>query len=396
MARTGSAKAGTIDLGDLAAPVAIHDLRAPLVGIVGLSEQLLTTDLDPAQRKSMMALAETARYALSMADDLAEIAHSQSGILTIDSKPVDLHALFLAGAALAGGRAEHKGLEFRVDAGPAPGLFVMTDKRRLSQIVVNLLDNAIKYTDEGSVGLSLCCSEIDDRIGLTIEISDTGPGIPEDQVTRLLEPYSRGEDAGSQRGLGLGLHVTALMVDALGGHLRFEPAPGGGTRAIVDLDLPLAPVSAQDKAAPADETPSASNRASGHVLVVDDNRVNRQLMETILHQLGYDVTLANSGAEALRLLDTTAFEAILVDYEMPDMNGVETAAAIRALPDRAGIPLLAVSAHRGGLPPNAPADLYDAAIEKPISIPAVKAALDAAVSAAPAAGGTASGAVQAG
>ena len=132
------------------------------------------------------------------------------------------------------------------------------------------------------------------------------------------------------------------------------------------------------------------------MLVVDDNRVNRQLMETILHQLGYDVTLANSGAEALRLLASSTFDAILVDYEMPDMNGVETAAAIRSLPDRAGIPLLAVSAHRGGLPPNAPADLYDAAIEKPISIPAVKAALDAAVSAAPAADGTESGAVQAG
>lgn len=385
MARTGSERAATvgeIKLGDLAAPIAIHDMRAPLVGMVGLTEQLLTTDLDDRQRNDIVALAEAARHALAMANDLADIVRSKAGVLTIVSKPADLRAICLAGATLSGNRARHKGLEFHLDAGPPPGPVVMTDARRLSQIIANLLDNAVKYTVEGSVGLSVQYATVNGRAGVTIEISDTGPGIPEDQQSQLLEPYRRGEQGRSQRGLGLGLYVTRTMVDALGGALRFEPAAGGGTRVIVDLDLPLAEAPQPPQPVVARETPAAPDGSPGSVLVVDDNAVNLQLMETILRQFGHEVTLAKSGKDALALLATSTFDVVLMDYEMPEMNGVETAIAIRAMPDHTDTPILALSAHRGGLPSDAPSDLYDAVLEKPIRIPALQQALSAATHAA--------------
>jgi len=305
-----------------------HEVRTPLNAILG-SVELLKRGLDERESQEMLSLIDEAgRGLLAIVNDLLDVSRIDAGKLEITTSPTDIVALVRRTLDFWGPQASDKGVALSIDVSGADDAPVMVDAGRVRQIVGNLISNAIKFTDEGAIRLMVSTNiTADGRIGVTVSVIDTGPGVPEDAAESIFTAFEHAPGSASLGGAGLGLFISRRLARMMGGDLTLEPSQGAGAHFRLALTLDRAG-GLPAEARLADSTAAAWDGL--HVLCVDDNDKNRRIAELLLGQLGFAVTLAASGAEALDVCAIQRFDLVLMDIVMPGLDGMQTLNAIRS------------------------------------------------------------------
>jgi len=321
-----------------------HEMRTPLNGILGLIDLLADTALNPGQRADVTQLRECADALLAVINDVLDLSKIEAGRLVLEAVPFDVRDCVSLALRTLAPRAQQKGLELRWE--PAPGLpaGVVGDPLRLRQVLLNLAANAIKFTPAGRVTVRAGATLAGRDCLLHFQVEDTGIGIAPAQQESIFQPFSQADSSTSRRygGSGLGLTISRRLVTAMGGRLWVTSTLGQGSTFHCTVRLPTAAV----PAAPARPTP-AGRRAALRILLVEDNPVNQRLAARLLEKEGHAVTVAGSGGAALDLLRREPIDLVLMDVEMPDMDGCATTTAIRQEEHGSDrhVPILALTAH---------------------------------------------------
>jgi signal transduction histidine kinase len=343
-----------------------HELRTPLNSILGYA-QLMGEDpgVPPHRKQAVSVIRRGGEHLLSLIEGTLDIARIEGGKLRLDVKPMRFADCVHEMAALFELQAAGKGLAFRFEPkGNLPEL-VRADEKRVRQIVINLLGNAIKFTSQGQVTFRVRHA----REMAWIEIEDTGPGMKREELDQVFEPFARGEHAGP--GAGLGLTIAKMLTDLMGGEMLVASTPGQGSTFTLRLFLP----ELRSEAAAALPPPGARHGYAGTrrtILVIDNEEADRQLLADMLVPLGFAIETAASGEEGLERAATLKPDAVFVDLAMPGIDGWETIRRLRAGGDEhlAGVPVAIVSANAfdQGLPNDVglpPADF----LVKPVRLP---------------------------
>lgn len=357
-----------------------HELRTPFNAVLGFAQILEMDDLTDDQRESVEQIIRAGRHLLDLINEVLDISRIESGVLSLSVEPVELRELAGEGLDLVRGMAAERAIELRVDLHGAEDTYVMADRQRLKQVLVNMLANAIKYNREhGTVTLSFR----GDRGLVRIEVADAGPGIPEDRLDRLFSPFERlGAEQGEIEGTGLGLAVSKRLVEAMGGAIGLASSSPQGSTFFVELPRAESPAGAHEPSeTPGPRPPSAPG--SRTVLYVEDNLSNLTLVERIL-ALRPDVRVlsATHGRRGVELALAHLPEMIFLDLDLPDVPGQEVLRTLKEDPRTTGIPVVVISAdvvrrHTEELL-MAGARAY---LTKPLDVPAFLAVVDEALGA---------------
>ena len=307
-----------------------HEIRTPLNGVMGVASALAQTSLTEAQAE-MVDLIETSGQTLeAILADVLDLARVEAGRLELKVEPFDLGDCLTSAAALFRPAVEGKGLGFDVDIAPeAQGVFV-GDAVRIRQVISNLLSNAVKFTSTGRLGLKASAlDEAGDRTRLTLTVSDTGIGFLPEVKARLFERFQQADGSITRRygGTGLGLAISRALAEAMGGDLQAESTPGEGATFTFTLCLERADRS--QAAAPAAPATLSHSEREPRVLLAEDHAINRKVVELLLGQVGVDLVTVENGAEAVDAAAAGAFDLILMDMQMPVMDGLTAIRAIR-------------------------------------------------------------------
>jgi len=322
-----------------------HELRTPLNGILGYA-QLLRRDgtLGADQLQSVNVIERSGEHLLTLINDLLDLAKIEAGRLELHKSLIDLPLLLKHVADLAAVRAAQAGIGFTFQLCPDVPAQARGDERAIRQILLNLLGNAVKFTSKGGVGfrVSSLPSVAPGHGQVRVEIEDSGPGIPPEDLQRIFEPFVRAGRDARVEGTGLGLSITKRLVGAIGGQLEVRSEPGKGSTFIVTLDVETVDQTSADAAIQRLIKGYAGRRRK--ILIIDDDTTNRHLMSRMLDSVGLDTEEAVDGAEALRLAHAEHPDLILTDLAMPVMSGLELARRVRADEELRSLPVLAVSA----------------------------------------------------
>jgi signal transduction histidine kinase/ActR/RegA family two-component response regulator len=316
-----------------------HEIRTPLNGVIGMAQIMAADVLEDRQKDRLEILDRSAHTLMDLINQILDLSRIEEGRLEIVPQPVDADALIHEVIETLKPMADSKGLAFHLRS---PGLgWVSADPVRLRQILFNLLSNAIKFTAEGEVTLGVERT----GAGVILTVSDTGRGIPADGIDKLFNRFAQIEAADADRrdGAGLGLSIVATLVDLLGGRISVESAAGQGSTFIVALPLERAAPAAVGDAAPAAETQGALR-----VLVAEDHPVNQQVIRGLLSQVGIEVEIVDDGLQAVEATQGRAWDLILMDVQMPNMDGPTATRTIRRQEAERGLartPIIALTAN---------------------------------------------------
>lgn len=323
-----------------------RELRTPLEAVIALGELLRASPLDPTQQHYTETLQHSARSLLGVIDAVIDFSKLDAGRLELQPTPFDLHELVQGVALTLQARANEKGLTSGVDIGAnCPG-FVVGDPARIRQVLNALIDNALRLTEEGVVRLYASANEGDGRIVLRFDVTDTSSGLDKDARAALFQPaaaQTNGTAADQPAENVLALSIARKLVGLMGGEMGCESAVGKGSLYWVTVPVDPARLASAPQGL-AKETPQPP--LSGHVLVVEDNSVNRMLIAAYLEEFGLTHDMVGTGGAAILALAEKHYDVVLMDTAMRDLDGMETTKRIRALSGpSASVPIVAVVAN---------------------------------------------------
>ncbi len=305
-----------------------HELRTPMNAILGMIDMALQKTTDPTVDDCLQTAKGSADLLLTLLNDLLDSAKIESGKLELESAPFSLRRVLDQSTQLLAVRAREKGLSFSCCVPPDAHDALVGDQIRLRQVLLNLAGNGIKFTERGAVEISLCASSQHGEALLEFAVRDTGIGIPPAEQERLFEPFAQADVSMASRfgGTGLGLSISKSLVEMMRGKIWFTSEPGKGSTFSFTVRLPLAKeLPAEPQAPAAAPTPARELR----ILLAEDNPANQKLVTYVLQGRGHQVDIVGDGREAVSLTERNHYDAVLMDVQMPGMDGLEATAAIR-------------------------------------------------------------------
>ncbi len=305
-----------------------HEIRTPMNAVLGYASFLAEAKLAPEQRDWVLGIENAGQLLLGLINDVLDLAKLEESRIEIEARRFDLEAVTESTLSLVRASAEKKGLKLMLQLDPSAPRSFLGDPVRIQQVLLNLLSNAVKFTSRGVVRVRWHYETVDERrCRLRADVIDSGIGMSPEQLQRLFTPFTQADAAITRRygGTGLGLSIARHLVEAMGGAIEVDSRPGAGSRFTFTIDVGRD----SDVNEPAPSSGDVTVPTNLHVLVAEDNPVNQRIVSRILVGLGCTVEVVSDGAEALALLETKRFDLVLMDAQMPVLDGLEATRRLR-------------------------------------------------------------------
>lgn len=321
-----------------------HEIRTPLNAIIGFTDLILDDDgLSETHHRQLRLVKNSGDALLTVVNDILDFSKMEAGEIELTTRPFDLAHLAHSASSIIRQSAEAKGLVLTIQASPELNQYYVGDDNRIRQVLLNLLSNAVKFTKEGNVALTIACVSHEPEDLVTFTVTDTGAGVPVDEEHRLFQQFSQANSSISREhgGTGLGLAISKKLVISMGGEIGFRRGPLGGSE--FWCSIPLTRSAATEVAR---KSPEATTTRAQRILVVEDVAANQELVTAMLSRGGHEVSIASNGREALAVVQRQDFDLILMDVQMPIMDGVTATKLIRLLPGNVrAVPIIALTAN---------------------------------------------------
>ena len=322
-----------------------HEIRTPMNGILGMLDLLNTATLTPAQREQVETAANSADSLLRILNDILDFSKIESGRLDYESIPFRPSVVAEDILALMRPRAAAKSLDLRFQSNEGAGLRVMGDPMRFRQVLLNLVGNAVKFSEHGDIGLEITGQEKNGKVRLDVRVRDHGIGMNESTRARLFEPFQQADSSMSRKygGSGLGLAISQKLVQGMGGSISAISTPGEGSVFEFTLSLPLA--RERHTALPFAVSNAIPGHFDGRILVVEDDLINQRVVSLMLQRLGLQCQVVADGLSALNALQAGEWDLVLMDCQLPGIDGLETTRRARLMLGERELPIVALTAN---------------------------------------------------
>jgi signal transduction histidine kinase/CheY-like chemotaxis protein len=327
-----------------------HEIRTPLNGVLGMAEALLDTPLQPDQKEMSKTIVDSGKILLAVLNDILDISKIESGHFEIENSAFDIVALFESIQKLYAPKAREKGLTMDVDLSAAAKRWVSGDALRIKQVAGNLISNGLKFTQAGGIKVTVNVDEGPNRNSLlSFTVADTGEGIPEDKIDRLFKPFSQVDSSVSRKhgGTGLGLSISQQFCELMGGGISVQSTPNVGSifTAIMNVAMAEKPV---ERVANTDLVDITLKQQKWRVLLAEDNKTNRMVINKFLGKFDLEIYAVENGKLAVEAYESGDFDVILMDVNMPEMDGITATKLIREAEEKSGqqrTPIIALTAN---------------------------------------------------